>query len=55
MIIKNLPEDSQIQFISELFKYEHLKIWNLRLCIKANKQSFFRHTRLSNLPTIAKR
>lgn len=55
MIIKNLPEDSQIQFISELFKYEHLKTWNLRLCIKANEQEFFRHTRLSNLPAIAKR
>lgn len=55
MIIKNLPKDSQIQFISELFKYEHLKTWNLRLCIKADEKNVFRHTRLSNLPTIAKR
>lgn len=55
MKVNNFPEDAQIQFISKIFKHNHLKSWNLELSIKSEGRNLLRHTRLSNLPAIAKR
>lgn len=55
MKVKGYPEDSQIRFIANIFKFHNLKSWNIELFIKSNEQDQILHTRLSNLPAIAKR
>ncbi|CAM4136132.1 Tn7-like element transposition protein TnsE [Psychrobacter arenosus] len=55
MKINGFPENSQIRYIGKIFKHNHLKSWNLKLCLKDRKTNFLRHTRLSNLPALAKR
>ncbi|SJM37766.1 MULTISPECIES: Tn7-like element transposition protein TnsE [Psychrobacter] len=55
MKVKGYPEDAQIRYIANIFKFKHLKSWNLELCIKSEDQDQILHTRLSNLPAIAKR
>lgn len=55
MKVKGYPEDSQIRYVANLFKFYNLKSWNIELCIKSDEQDQILHTRLSNLPAIAKR
>lgn len=55
MKVKGYPEDAQIRYIANIFKFKHLKSWNLKVCIRNNGQDHILHTRLSNLPAIAKR
>lgn len=55
MKVKGYPEDSQIRYVATLFKFHNLKSWNIELCIKSDEQDQILHTRLSNLPAIAKR
>lgn len=55
MKVKGYPEDSQIWYVANIFKFHHLKSWNIELCIRSNGQDETLHTRLSNLPAIAKR
>lgn len=55
MKVKGYPEDSQICYVANLFKFHNLKSWNIELCIKSNEQYQILPTRLSNLPAIAKR
>ena len=55
MKVKGYPEDSQIRYVANLSKFHNLKSWNIELCIKSDEQDQVLHTRLSNLPAIAKR
>lgn len=55
MIAKGFPEDSKIMYIANIFKFKNLKLWNLELCVTSAGQDQILHTRLSNLPTLAKR
>ena len=55
MKVKGYPEDSQIRYVANIFKFHNLKSWNIELCIKSDEQDQILHTRLSNLPAIAKR
>ncbi|ELV07886.1 hypothetical protein B9T11_02765 [Wohlfahrtiimonas chitiniclastica] len=55
MKVKGCPEDSQIRYIANIFKFRDLKSWNIELCIRSDGKDQILHTRLSNLPAIAKR
>ena len=55
MIAKGFPEDSKIMYVANIFKFKHLKSWNLELCVTSARQNQILHTRLSNLPALAKR
>lgn len=55
MIAKGFPENSKIMYVANVFKFKHLKSWNLELCVTSAKQDQILHTRLSNLPALAKR
>lgn len=55
MKVKGYPEDSQIRYVANVFKFHNLKFWNIELCIRSNGQDHILHTRLSNMPAIAKR
>ncbi|MGP5069709.1 MULTISPECIES: Tn7-like element transposition protein TnsE [Psychrobacter] len=55
MIAKGFPENSKIMHIANVFKFKHLKSWNLELCVTSARQDQILHTRLSNLPALAKR
>ncbi|WP_227430303.1 Tn7-like element transposition protein TnsE [Psychrobacter sp. I-STPA6b] len=55
MKVEYYPENSQIWYVAHLFKFHNLKTWNIDLCIKSGQQEQVLHTRLSNLPAIAKR
>lgn len=55
MIAKGFPENSKIMYVANIFKFKHLKTWNLELCVRSDGQDKVLHTRLSNLPALAKR
>lgn len=55
MIAKGFPKDSKIMYVANIFKFTHLKSWNLELCVTSAGQDQILHTRLSNLPALAKR
>ena len=55
MIAKGFPKDSKIMYVANIFKFKHLKSWNLELYITSVRQDKILHTRLSNLPALAKR
>ena len=55
MIAKGFPEDSKIMYVANIFKFKHLKTWNLELYVTSTRQNQILHTRLSNLPALAKR
>ena len=55
MIAKGFPKDSKIMYVANIFKFKHLKTWNLELCVRSDEQDQVLHTRLSNLPALAKR
>ncbi|WP_352338861.1 Tn7-like element transposition protein TnsE [Psychrobacter sp. 16-MNA-CIBAN-0192] len=55
MIPKGFPEKSKIIYVANIFKFKHLKSWNLELCMTSARQIQILHTRLSNLPALAKR
>ncbi|MDC5517593.1 Tn7-like element transposition protein TnsE [Acinetobacter baumannii] len=54
MKIKNFPEDAKITFLGEIFKFNHLKRWNIKLGIQDGNNLLVKHTRLSNLPALAR-
>lgn len=54
MKIKNYPEDAKITFLGEIFKFNHLKRWNIKLGIRDGNNLLVKHTRLSNLPAFAR-
>lgn len=54
MKIKNFPEDAKITFLGEIFKFNHLKSWNIKLGIHADSELSVKHSRLSNLPAFAR-
>ena len=54
MKIKNFPEDAKITFLGEIFKFNHLKSWNIKLGIHAGSELSVKHSRLSNLPAFAR-
>lgn len=54
MIAKGFPEDSKIMYVANIFKFKHLKTWNLELCATSAGQDQILHTRLSNLPVLQK-
>lgn len=54
MKIKNFPEDAKITFLGEIFKFNHLKSWNIKLGIYADYELSVKHSRLSNLPAFAR-
>jgi len=54
MKIKNFPKDAKITFLGEIFKFNHLKSWNIKLGIYADSKLSTKHTRLSNLPAFAR-
>lgn len=55
MITKGFPEDSKIMYVANIFKFKHLKSWSLELCLRSAGRDQILHTRLSNLPALAKR
>ncbi|MER2164026.1 MAG: hypothetical protein ABS921_07840, partial [Psychrobacter alimentarius] len=55
MIVKGFPVDSKIMYVANVFKFKHLKTWNLELCVRSDRQKQVLYTRLSNLPALAKR
>ena len=55
MIAKGFPEDSKIMYVANIFKFKHLKSWSLKLCLRSAGRDQILHTRLSNLPALAKR
>lgn len=55
MIVKGIPLDSKIMYVANVFQFKHLKTWNLELCVRSDRQKQVLHTRLSNLPALAKR
>ena len=55
MIAKGFPKNSKIMYIANVFKFKKLKSWNLELCVSSAEQNQILHTRLSNLPALAKR
>lgn len=55
MIAKRFPADSRIMYITNIFKFTHLKSWSLELCLRNAGRDQILHTRLSNLPALAKR
>ncbi|WP_218689868.1 Tn7-like element transposition protein TnsE [Psychrobacter sp. BF1] len=55
MIAKGFTENSKIMYVANIFKFKHLKSWNLELCVRSDGQDQVLHTRLSNLPALAKR
>lgn len=55
MIAKGFPEDSKIMYVANIFKFKHLKTWNLELYVTSTRKNQILHTRLSNLPALAKR
>jgi hypothetical protein len=55
MIAKGFPENSKIMYVANVFKFKHLNTWNLELCVTSARQDQILHTRLSNLPALAKR
>lgn len=55
MKIRSFPKNVQIRYIGKIFKHNHLKSWNLELCIRDGETNLLKHTRLSNLPALAKR
>ena len=54
MKIKNFPENAKITFLGEIFKFRHLKSWNIKLGIHDGSQLLVKHSRLSNLPAFAR-
>lgn len=54
MKIKNFPEDAKITFLGEIFKFNHLKSWNIKLGIHSDSELSVKHSRLSNLPAFAR-
>ena len=38
MKIKNFPEDAKITFLGEIFKFNHLKSWNIKLGIHVDSE-----------------
>jgi hypothetical protein len=54
MKIKNFPEDAKITFLGEIFKFNHLKSWNIKLGIQDSNTLLVKHARLSNLPAFAR-
>jgi len=54
MKIKNFPEDVKITFLGEIFKFNHLKRWNIKLGIQDGNNLLVKHARLSNLPAFAR-
>lgn len=55
MMVKGFPVDSKIMYVANVFKFKHSKTWSLELCVKSDRQKQVLHTRLSNLPALAKR
>ena len=55
MKIRSFPKNVQIRYIGKIFKHNHLKSWNLELCVRDGETNLLKHTRLSNLPALAKR
>lgn len=54
MKIKNFPVDARITFIGEIFKFNHLKSWSIKLGIKDGNDYAVKHSRLSNFPAFSK-
>lgn len=54
MKIKNFPENAKITFLGEIFKFKHLKSWNITLGIHDGFELLVKHSRLSNLPAFAR-
>lgn len=55
MKIRSFPKNVQIRYIGKIFKHNHLKSWNVELCVRDGETNLLKHTRLSNLPALAKR
>lgn len=54
MKIKNFPQDAKITFLGEIFKFNHLKSWNIKLGIHNGSELSIQHSRLSSLPAFAR-
>lgn len=54
MKIVNFPEDAKITFLGEIFKFNHLKSWNIKLGIHDGSELSVKHSRLSNLTAFAR-